>query len=66
MASVFTSGLVPTFTKEQTKMRRTAWKPSTARLKMQKSGPVTVVFRSETRKVEIETFEALQAEAAKA
>jgi len=47
MASPFVSRTAPEMTKEQRKQRRLAWKPNSVRLKSQKPGEVTVVFRSE-------------------
>lgn len=60
MASIFNVGNVPTFTKEQKKIRRLAWKPNTMRLKMQASGPVFVT-RSPKAQAEYEAREAAKA-----
>lgn len=62
MASIFNTGSVPSFSKEQQKIRRAAWKPSTVRLAMQQSAPAVTVFRSE--KAEAEYQARLQMEAA--
>ena len=61
MASVFNTGVAPSFTKEQQKVRRTAWKPNSARMKMQVSGSAVTVYRSPKAQAE---FEAKQAQVA--
>jgi hypothetical protein len=60
MASPFVSRTAPELTKEQRKQRRLAWKPSSARLKLQKSGDVIVVFRSDARAAELAAQAAAQ------
>jgi hypothetical protein len=60
MASPFVSRTAPEMTKEQRKQRRLAWKPNSARLKLQKPGEVTVVFRSEARAAELAAQAAAQ------
>ena len=53
MASIFATGKAPVQSKEQRKVSRQAWKPSSSRLKMQKSGSAVVLFRSEARQAEL-------------
>ena len=54
MASIFNTGLIPTFTKEQQKTRRAAWKPNSVALKMKQSGSAVTVYRSPERQAEWE------------
>lgn len=55
MASIFATGKAPEQTPEQKKVSRACWKPNSARLKLQKSAPAVVVFRSEARQAELAT-----------
>ena len=61
MASIFTTGGIPTFTKEQQKIRRLAWKPNTSRTKAAEAAPAVTVFRSEKAQAEFEAREAAKA-----
>ena len=56
MASPFSSGSPPEFTKEQKKLRKLAWKPSANRANSHKPSEPTVVFRSEERQAELDAL----------
>ena len=61
MASIFNTGVAPSFSKEQRKERRLAWKPSSIREKMHTCAPGVVVFRSEKAQAERDAREAQKA-----
>ena len=63
MASIFNTGLVPSFTKEQQKVRRAAWKPNSARIKLVASGDAVAVYRSPKAQAEYEARVAAEAQA---
>lgn len=63
MASIFATGIVPTFSAEQTAIRRAAWKPSTSRLALQVNGEAAVVYRSPKAQAEYEARIAAEAAA---
>lgn len=54
MASIFNTGVAPSFTKEQQKIRRAAWKPNSVRLKLHAAAQGVVVYRSPAAQAEFE------------
>ena len=63
MASIFNTGLVPSFTKEQQKVRRAAWKPNSARVKLAASGDAVAVYRSPKAQAEYDARMVAEAQA---
>ena len=63
MASAFTSRSKAPQSAAQKREHRLAWKPNSARAKMNQSSPVVVVFRSEARQAELAAREAANASA---
>lgn len=62
MASIFNTGSIPAFSKEQQKIRRAAWKPNSARIEAHESSEPVTVYRSP--KAEAERRARLEAEVA--
>lgn len=63
MGSIFTTGQVPTFSKEQQKMRKAAWKPHSSRVEVVAPGSVVTVYRSPKAQAEYDARMAAEAQA---
>jgi hypothetical protein len=63
MGSIFATGQVPTFSKEQQKMRKAAWKPHTSRAEVVAPGSAVAVYRSPKAQAEYEARVAAEAQA---
>lgn len=63
MGSIFAAGQVPTFSKEQQKVRKAAWKPNSAHAAVANPGPAVAVYRSPKAQAEYEARVAAEAAA---